>query len=125
MKNVVLELMVDDIQKSVSFYTDILGFQKKFETPEKNPIFVSVMKDDVNISFFKRDEFVKEVPKFKDIRLGGTFVLNIEVNDLKDFYNSVKEKVTIKRELYQTDYGTLEFTMEDNNGYVLLFKQQL
>jgi len=125
MKNVVLELMVDDIQKSVSFYTDILGFEREFEVSEENLTFVSIVKDEIHISFFKREEFVKEVPKFKDMRLGGSFVLNIEIDDIQSLYDSVKEKVTIIKELYQTDYGTLEFTMEDSDGYVLLFKQNI
>jgi len=125
MKNVALELMVDDIQKSVSFYTDILGFEKEFEFPANNPTFVSIANDEVHISFFMREEFTKEVSKFKDMRLGGPFVLNIEVEDIQSFYNSIKEKVTIIKELYKTDYGTLEFTMEDSDGYVLLFKQNI
>lgn len=125
MKNSVVELMVDDIQRSVSFYIDILGFEKEFEVPEKNPPFVSITKDEVHISFFKREEFVKEVPKFMNMRLGGSFVLNIEVEDIQGLYDSIKEKVTIVKELYKTDYGTLEFTMEDSDGYVLLFKQPL
>jgi len=125
MKNVVLELMVDDIQKSVSFYTDILGFEKESEFPENNPTFVSILKKDVHISFFKREEFTKEVPKFKDMRLGGSFVLNIEVEDIQSFYDSIENKATIVKELYKTDYGTLEFTIEDSDGYVLLFKQNI
>jgi len=123
MRNVVLELMVDNIQRSVSFYTDILGFEKEFEFPDSNPTFVYVAKDEVHISFFKREEFVKEVPKFRDMRLGGSFAFNIEVEDIQSFYDSIKEKVAIVKELYETDYGTLEFTMEDSDGYVLLFKQ--
>jgi uncharacterized glyoxalase superfamily protein PhnB len=125
MKNVVLELMVDNIQKSVSFYTDILGFEKEFEFPENNPTFVSIAKDEIKISFFKRDEFSKEIPKFKDMRLGGSFALNIEIDDIQKPYDSIKKKATIIKELYKTNYGTLEFTMEDSDGYVLLFKQNI
>jgi len=125
MKNPVLELMVDDIQRSVSLYIDILGFEKEFEFPKNNPTFVSIFKDEIHISFFKREEFSKEVSKFKDMRLGGSFVLNIEVEDIQRLYDDIKEKVTIIKELYKTDYGTLEFTMEDSDGYVLLFKQNI
>ncbi len=125
MKNAVLELMVDDIQNSVHFYTDILGFEKEFEFPENNPNFVSLSKDEIHISFFKREEFGKEVPKFKDMKLGGSFVLNIEVEDIQSLYDTIKEKATIIKELYKTDYGTMEFTIEDRDGYVLLFKQEI
>lgn len=117
--------MVDNISKSVSFYTDILGFEKEFEFPEDNPTFVSIAKDDIHISFFKREEFSKEVSKFKDMRLGGSFVLNIEVEDIQSLYDGIKDRIIIIKELYKTDYGTLEFTMEDSDGYVLLFKQNI
>ncbi|MHC1716906.1 MAG: VOC family protein [Candidatus Dojkabacteria bacterium] len=125
MKSAVLELMVDDVKKSVEFYTSVLGFEKKFEVPDSEPFFVSLYRGEIEILFYRREEFSKEVPKFKDMKLGGSFVLNIEVEDVNELYDSVKGKVKVIQDLHQTDYGTLEFSMEDINGYVLLFKQKV
>lgn len=121
MKKAVLELMVDDMERSIQWYTDVLGFKKNIATPEINPVFVSLSNENVDIMLYSRQEFSKEIPKFKEINLGGSFVLYISVENIQSLYNSIKEKAKIIQELHKTDYGSEEFSLEDPNGYVLMF----
>jgi uncharacterized glyoxalase superfamily protein PhnB len=121
MKKAVLELMVDDMERSIQWYTDVLGFKKSMATPEINPVFVSLSNENVDIMLYSRQEFSKEIPKFKEINLGGSFVLYISVENIQSLYNSIKEKAKIIQELHKTDYGSEEFSLEDPNGYVLMF----
>lgn len=48
----------------------------------------------------------------------------IEVENLEDFYNEIKEKVEIVKEFSNTWYGMNEFYIRDNNGYILGFAEQ-
>ncbi len=42
---------------------------------------------------------------------------------VKDFYESVKDKVEIKMSLRQQGYGDWEFEVKDPNGYILVFSE--
>jgi len=123
MKKAVLEIMVDNMEKNIHWYTNILGFEKKIVTPEINPIFVSLSNGGVEIMLYKREEFSQEIPKFKDIKIGGSFALYITVENIQTLYDSVKDHEKIIQELHTTDYGSVEFSLEDPNGYVLMFSQ--
>ena len=41
----------------------------------------------------------------------------------KSLYHRIKEKVKIIRDLYTTEYGTLEFIIQDCNGFALIFAE--
>lgn len=123
MKKAVLEIMVDDMGGTIHWYTETLGFKISTATPGKNPVFVLLSNGDVEIMLYKREEFSQEIPKFKDIRIGGSFVLYITVGNIQTLYDSVKDNTRIIQELYTTDYGSVEFSLEDPNGYVLMFSQ--
>ncbi|HVX92590.1 MAG TPA: VOC family protein [Candidatus Dojkabacteria bacterium] len=124
MKNATLELMVDNMRESSDFYTTILGFTKSMVTPENDPVFLMLTNGGVNIMLYRRDAFVKEISKFEKLKLGGSVALYIEVEDITKLYKDVKDKVKIIQEFHTTDYGSTEFSMEDNNGYVLMFSQR-
>ena len=47
-----------------------------------------------------------------------------EVEKLEDFYNKIREKVNVVKELSTTWYGMNEFYIRDNNGYILGFSEQ-
>lgn len=125
MKTATLELMVDNMKETIEFYTQILGFEISTEVSESNPFFAIVKNGDIEIMFYSRKEFSNEIPKFKDMVIGGTFALYIGVEDIQKVYNSIKDKVTIIQQLHKTDYGSLEFSIEDINGYILMFHQDL
>ncbi len=124
MKNIVIELMVDNMKDTVKYYTDILGFSIKISFPEDNPFFVSILNENVEIMLYTREEFSKEIPKFKDMKVGGSIALFIEVSNIKDMYKRIKGRVNIVQELHDTSYGTTEFSIEDINGYILMFNEK-
>lgn len=123
-KNLTPELMVDDVQESINFYTDILDFKVTISVPEKKPFFVTLKNGGVELMLYHRNQFAKEIPKFKKLPIGGSIVMYIGVEDIKSFYDRVKNKVKIIQTLHQTDYGSTEFSCEDNSGYVLMFNKK-
>lgn len=114
------ELMVDDMQKSLDFYTDLLGFKIVTAVPEENPFFAIIKNRTVEIMFYERKAFVEEIPDFDKQKLGGTIALYIGIKNLKEEYERVKNQVEIIQNLHKTDYGTEEFSFYDCNGYVLM-----
>jgi uncharacterized glyoxalase superfamily protein PhnB len=55
---------------------------------------------------------------------GASLLLYINVKDIEAFYKEIKDKVTVLKGLEKTFYGATEFSIIDNNNYVLTFAEQ-
>lgn len=124
-KQLIPELLVEDMPKTFQFYRKILGFKPEITFPEKNPVFVQVGREDIHIIFYKRSDFEKEIPKLKKIQMGGSVLIYIKAEKLESFYRRLKNKVNVVQPLHKTDYGSLEFTIEDCNGYLICFSESI
>jgi len=54
---------------------------------------------------------------------GGSLLLYINLKNIRSFYESVKDKVKLLSGLDVTFYGATEFSILDNNNYVLTFAE--
>lgn len=124
-KQLIPELLVEDMPKTLQFYCETLGFKPGVTVPEKNPVFVQIGRDDIHIMLYERKTFEGEIPKLKKTKMGGTVLLYIHSENLKDFYAQIKSKISIIQSLHKTNYGTLEFLMEDCNGYLICFSESI
>ena len=116
------ELLVDDLAATISWYRDLLGFKEVTISPEQGtPVFARIKRGQAEIMLFRRSEFSQEIKAFQDIMVGGSFVLYITVEDIYSTWGTVKDKATVVQPLHSTDYGSTEFTIEDCNGYHLMF----
>lgn len=122
-KQLIPELLIEDMQKTLKFYYEVLGFQSEIVFPEKNPIFAQISKDYVHIMLYNRNDFQREIPKLKRVKMGGSILLYFKVEKIKDFYKQIKDKVKIIQTIHETEYDSIEFTIEDCNGYLLAFSQ--
>ena len=52
-----------------------------------------------------------------------TFTLYVSMENTKDFYEKIKDKVEIVKELHKTWYGADEFVVRDLNGYIIYFAE--
>lgn len=116
--------MVDNMAKSINFYRDILGFTIIISEPKETPFFVILQNGSVELMLYHRNQFSQEIPKFKDMSVGGSIALYIGVEEVEELYKSLSGKVKIIQELHTTDYGSVEFSCEDNSGYVLMFNER-
>ena len=67
---------------------------------------------------------MEDIPEFAGQPIGGTFTLYFDVEDVRDLFEKVKSRINLVSDgLYETFYGTTEFTMRDPNGYILTFAQ--
>lgn len=120
-KRITPELMVDDVQRTIDFYTETLGFLVENAVPSDNPFFVILKNGECELMLYQRNEFSVEIPDFAKAVLGGSFALYIHTENVKELYDNIHDSVKIVQPLHQTDYGTWEFSCLDCNGYVLMF----
>ena len=118
-------MMVPDVNKTIDFYKDILGLGLLMTVPEKGEYDWAIMKSgNVEIMFQSQASLIKELPHLKERPLGGGSTLYIEIDDVRDLYDRLKDHVKIIKELYTTFYDTCEFSIEDLNGYILTFAEE-
>jgi hypothetical protein len=54
---------------------------------------------------------------------GASLLLYIKVKDIRSLYKEINKKVPALHELEKTFYGTTEFSIKDNNNYMLTFAE--
>ena len=104
-------LAVADMEKTLAFYQDMLGFVPTMKSAE----YAIVARDGQIIHFMKAAS--EEVMK----RLRGHVEIYIEVRGIRGMWGHVKSfKIRYKiRDLFERDYGMTEFHIEDPNGYLI------
>lgn len=113
-------LYISDLEKSVKFYTETLGFKLGMLYPdEKNATYASVFIEDSKLMLVLAREQNK---KFYPNGLGGSgFQLFIQVDDVDIVYQKLKGKVVIVDEIETKSWGDREFTLKDPDGYLISF----
>lgn len=135
MKKITTNLMVNDVNKTIDYYVKNLGFKfalgvdhdknvKLVQLDQTQLVWAIIKKSSVEIMLQQQDNLIDEVPEFKGRTVGGTFTLYISMNNTQSFYEQIKHKVEIFKELHKTFYGAYEFAIKDLNGYILYFSQQ-
>lgn len=123
-KTLTPNLIVEEMDTTIGFYRDVLGFEVLMTTPEKEPFDWAMMKKgSAAIMFQTRQSLGGEMAAFKKMPVGGSFTLYINVANLEDLYQTIKGKVTVEKPLYDTFYGTREFAIRDCNGYMMVFAE--
>lgn len=54
---------------------------------------------------------------------GGSLLFYFKRTEIKKFFDQIKDNVKVVKELEKTFYGATEFSIEDNNGYLLTFAE--
>jgi predicted enzyme related to lactoylglutathione lyase len=119
------ELLVEDMGRTLMFYKEILGFDVELAFPEDNPSFARIKKDGIRIMLNDRKSFEEDILKFKGMKMGGTEQIFIKAVGIEDYYKEIKDKVNVMQPLHKTDYGSLEFIIEDCNGYFIGFSEDI
>lgn len=112
---------VADVDATIRWYETELGFTS-YPFPDHPPyVFASVCRDDVEIMFQRIEGYQK--PDLYHRRAGGVWDAYIRMESVKEFYETVRDKVEIKMSLRQQGYGDWEFEVKDPNGYILVFSE--
>ena len=122
MESVSPNIFVRDIQQTILFYK-FLGFEIVTAVPDaENPIFVWMKCGSANFMFQTFNSIEGTLPSVNRTD-GGSLLLYINIKGIRSFYERIKNTVTVLQELNKTFYGATEFSILDNNNYMLTFAE--
>ena len=119
-------LLVANVERSLAFYIDVLGFSQGMTVPDASPfVFASVTSGLVEVFFNDAKTAVHEYPVFAGQPLALSGTLFIEVDNVDALHDRLKDRVQIVMPLVTQFYGMREFAISDPDGYVLTFAQRI
>lgn len=120
-ETITINLMVDNVAETITFYEDKLGFKKVISVPEQGNQFdfAIISRDKVSIMFQEKKSLIEEYPTLEVTAIKPTFTLFITVNDVSALYEELKDNIKIAKSLHKTFYGKDEFAIFDNNDNIL------
>ena len=125
-KKLTPNLLVANVERSLAFYVDTLGFARGMTVPDASPfVFAAVTSGDVEIFVNDAATAVKEYPAFAGKPLGATGTMYIELEGVDALYERIKSSVTITMPLVTQFYGMREFAILDPDGYVITFAERM
>lgn len=121
MKKVTPVFQTQDLMGTIDFYTNVLGFTVDVLNPPEKPTFCILEHGEIRIQFFLPSFFDEEHIQQQEPCLTGQ--IYIEVENILELYESIKDRVKIEwgPEVYH--YGRREFAIKDNNGYNIAFTE--
>jgi uncharacterized glyoxalase superfamily protein PhnB len=108
-----LVLKCHDVKTTKSFYADILDFKVSDSAND-----TCTVEKDGGVIIFTSEELWSGYPKC-------TGTIYFFVDDVDQYYDSIKEKAIVTWPLENTSYGTREFGVKDYDEYSLAFAQRI
>ena len=122
MQTVSPNIYVRDLPATIRFYEQ-LGFKVSVTVPETGDlIFVLMTCGQITFMFQTFASIEGTLPNVSR-NDGGSLLLYIKIKNIRTFFEQVKDKVTVLGGLNKTFYGATEFSMLDNNNYMLTFAE--
>lgn len=134
MAYILVDLYVRDVQKSLAYYRDVLGFEVKGEwTPEGQPTSwgwvalgeCQVMFGSLHSAYegmYAQDEAFRKQLELNKWGVGATFFFRDAVDDVDAYFQRVAAAgAKVLEAPHATPYGWYFFSVEDLDGYKLGF----
>jgi uncharacterized glyoxalase superfamily protein PhnB len=108
-------LAVNDIDETIRFYRDVLGF----ECANRMDGWAALSRDSVELMI----SLPNAHEPFEKPTLTGSIYFN--TTDVDALWEQIKDKVGVVYPIENFFYGMREFAIRDNNGYILQFGQEI
>jgi catechol 2,3-dioxygenase-like lactoylglutathione lyase family enzyme len=119
-------LIVSSVERSLAFYTEILGFARGMTVPDQAPfVFASATSGPVEIFLNDRSTVAKENRHMAGLAFGGGNTMFIEVEAIDALHDRLQGQVAIVMPIVTQWYGMREFAIADPDGYVITFAQRV
>jgi len=115
LENIHPVLAVNDIDDTIRFYRDVLGF----ECANRMDGWAALCKDNVEVMI----SLPNAHEPFEKPTLTGSIYFN--TSDVDALWEQIKNKANIVYQIENFFYGMREFAIRDNNGYILQFGQEI
>ncbi len=118
-------IFVKDIKATIAFYKQ-LGFEVAMSVPEgaDELVWAMLVNGSVTVMFQTFDSLGDDLQEVKR-EDGGSLLFYIKLKNILDFFELLKDKVTVVKGIEKTFYGATEFSILDNNGYLLTFAEDI
>ncbi len=124
MESLAPNLFVRDIRTTIEFYK-LLGFNLVMSVPaeaEDNLVWAMVSSGNVTFMFQTVQSLGDTLPMISR-QDGGSLLFYIRIQNIRSFFDTIKEKVNVVHGLQKTFYGATEFSITDPNNYLLTFAE--
>jgi catechol 2,3-dioxygenase-like lactoylglutathione lyase family enzyme len=113
-------LIVSDVDQTIAFYRDKLGFETRFRAPDRNPFFAIIGRDGAQL-FVKSDKAVSPLPNHQrhHFMRWDAFVYAPDPDALAAEF--AEHGAAFSAPLEDTHDGLRGFEICDPDGYVLFF----
>jgi uncharacterized glyoxalase superfamily protein PhnB len=126
LKTITPNLIADNVQETVDYYVNILGFNLINSVPyDDGLIWAQVSLDNVSVMLQERTSIEKELESLIDFPTGMSGTLFIIMDKINDYFSLIKDKAEIIKGLERSFYNHDEFTIADINGYLITFSEPL
>ncbi len=116
--------IVSNVEQTIAFYRDQLGFERTFQQPDQNPFFAIIVRDGAQI-FLKSEKDIAPLPNSKrhpSLRWDAyVYVPDPDALALKFAERFADKDAAFSAPLQDTHDGLRGFEIRDPNGYVLFF----
>ena len=117
-KRIVPVLKVSDMQKSVDFYTGVLGFSVAWRAANDGGGENCRLQAAATALLLSTGTQLGDKPQF-------TGTLYFHMSGVLEFFERVKDRAEVVWPLEAMDYGQREFGIRDGDGYTLAFAESL
>jgi uncharacterized glyoxalase superfamily protein PhnB len=116
-------IFTHNMAETIALY-QVLGFKVTMSVPESGDDLVWAMMVNGSVTFMFQTyaSLADELPEISRNK-GGSLLLYIDVKNIREFFELIKDQVKVLKGLEKTFYGATEFSILDNNNYVLTFAE--
>ena len=116
-------IFTHNMAETIALY-QVLGFKVTMSVPESGDDLVWAMMVNGNVTFMFQTyaSLADELPEISRNK-GASLLLYINLKNIQEFFESIKDNVKVLKGLEKTFYGATEFSILDNNNYVLTFAE--
>lgn len=119
-KAIAPQLRTTDMQASIEFYTEKLGFEVAFNFED---FYAGILAGDNTFHLKQVDEQDPSIPFVEE---GGHLHLYFQTDDVSEVAERLKANgVSLIKDVHETDWQTREIVLLDNQGHTLYFGQPL
>jgi lactoylglutathione lyase len=125
-KKLTPNLLVANVERSLEFYTEILGFARGMTVPDRPPfVFAQVTSGPVEVFLNDAAGAMREYPVLAGKPLGTSGTMFIEVDGIRELHEGLAPRVPVVMPFVTQWYGMMEFAIADPDGYLITFAERV
>lgn len=120
------ELMVKDVPTSLKFYENLFDTKAVATEQEMGELVWAkiVLREGASLTFKAEKKLREEYEFFAKKAIGASLSLCFFIENIKEFYKSLPQKIEVVNELHRTACNLNEFSIFDPDNYVLTFIEE-